>query len=35
MNQTFYTFLLAYWQFPWLRWLFWLVGLAILFIIFC
>ena len=35
MNQTFYTFLLAYWQFAWLRWLFWLVGLAILFVIFC
>lgn len=34
MNQTFYTFLLAYWQFAWLRWLLWLVGLAILLIIF-
>jgi hypothetical protein len=34
MNQTFYTFLLAYWQFAWLRWLFWLVGLVILFVIF-
>lgn len=35
MNQAFYTFLLAYWQLPWLRWLLWLVGLAILLIIFC
>jgi hypothetical protein len=33
MNQVFYTFLLAWWQFPWLRWLIVLGVLALLLII--
>jgi len=33
MNQAFYTFLLAYWQYSWLRWLLVLTGLAILLLI--
>jgi hypothetical protein len=30
MNQFFYTFLLAYWQYPWLRWLVVLAGITLL-----